>query len=113
MDISTSIGANVEFKQIAEDGVMWKSQTAVRTPSPPLGVLLILGHARLAGTEVVVCRLHLTSLILRDTHTEDVSQKELTLTAVETLHREEHSNPEVLQIVRESAAEMEIAKPGP
>jgi len=91
MDISTLTGASVEFKQTAEDGVMWMSQTTAQMPSHPLGALLMLGLARRA---------------------EDASQKELTLTAVETLHREEHCNLKVPQTVQESVAEMETAKLG-
>ena len=90
-DNSTSIGASVEFKQIAEDGrvssflcptalstmeldclcqgVMWTSPTAVQMPSHPLGVLLTPGHAR--PVEIgVVCHLHLTNLTRLGMHTE-------------------------------------------
>ena len=90
MDISTSIGASVEFKQIAEDGrvssflcptalstmelvclcqgVMWMSPTAVQMPSHPLGAPLMPGHARPAEIGVV-CHLHLTSLTRLGIHT--------------------------------------------
>ena len=45
-------------------------------------------------------------------HSQDVWQKEPTLTVVETLHRDGHFDLKVLQTVQGSAEEIEIAKPG-
>ena len=70
----------------------------------------MLGLARRAGTEVNYhYSLQPPPVIFLS---QDASQKELTLTAVETLHREEHCNLKVPQTVQEIVAEMEIAKLG-
>ena len=87
------------------------SQTTAQMPSHPLGALLMLGLARRAGTGVNYhYSLQPPPVIFLS---QDASQKELTLTAVETLHKEEHCNLKVPQTVQESVAEMEIAKLGP
>ena len=89
-------------------GVMWMSQTTAQMPSHPLGALLMLGLARRAEVNYHYSLQPPPVIFL----SQDASQKELTLTAVETLHREEHCNLKVPQTVQKSVAEMETAKLG-